>query len=89
MGAVTDRTKERLGVTDVGIIEMRRMLLSTAKDLCEGKEPASARNPDAYYGVRGVSIVRPREAPLDDCVEEAKKVFVKTRERAEQLKKRA
>lgn len=88
MGPVTDRTKERLGVTDVGIIEMRRVLLNAAKDLCEGKEPASARNADAYYGVRGVSIVRPREAPLDDCVEEAKKVFVKTRERAEKLKKR-
>jgi phthalate 4,5-dioxygenase len=85
MGPVTERTKEHLGVTDVGIIEMRRILLNSAKDLCEGKEPASARNAEAFSGVQGVSLVRRCEISLDDCIKDAVKEFGKTRRRVEAL----
>ncbi len=70
MGAITDRTNEMLGITDVGIIEMRKLLLGAAKDLCEGKEPAEALHPEVYEGVRGVSIVREQEIPFDNCVQD-------------------
>ena len=85
MGAVTDRTQEHLGVTDVGIIEMRRVLLNAAKDLCEGKEPASARNAEAFSGVQGVSLVRKREVSLDDSIKDAVKQFGKARKQVEEL----
>ncbi|HWP59842.1 MAG TPA: Rieske 2Fe-2S domain-containing protein [Candidatus Acidoferrales bacterium] len=89
MGPVTDRTKEHLGVTDVGIIEMRRLLIDSAKDLCEGREPRAAAHPEAYAGVQGVSLVRARGVPLDRCVQDAIATFEKTRLRAEELKKAA
>ena len=85
MGTVTDRTQEHLGVTDVGIIEMRRVLLNAAKDLCEGKEPASARNVEAFSGVQGVSLVRKREVSLDECTADAVKQFAKARRRVQEL----
>jgi phthalate 4,5-dioxygenase oxygenase subunit len=87
MGPVTDRTKEHLGVTDVGIIEMRRLLLNSAKDLCEGKEPPTARDPDAFSGVQGVSLVRRCDVSLDECVKDAVDSFAKTRKRTQELSK--
>jgi hypothetical protein len=87
MGAVTDRTQEHLGVTDIGIIEMRRLLLNSAKNLCEGKEPRAARNPEVFSGVQGVSLVRKCDVSEDDCVNDAIKHFAKTRSRTEELRK--
>jgi phthalate 4,5-dioxygenase oxygenase subunit len=87
MGPVTDRTKEHLGVTDVGIIEMRRLLLNSAKDLCEGREPPTARNPDVFSGVQGVSLVRSCDMSLDECVKDAVDSFAKTRKRTQELSK--
>ena len=39
MGAIFDRTKEHLGVSDKAVIAVRKFLLSTAKELQAGKEP--------------------------------------------------
>jgi hypothetical protein len=39
MGAIFDRTKEHLGVSDKAVIAVRRFLLTTAKELKAGKEP--------------------------------------------------
>ena len=89
MGPITHRTKEHLVVTDVGIIEMRRLLLTLAMDLCEGKEPSAARKSEAYYGVRGVSLVRQRGVSLDECVEDAMKQIAGTRSQVEKLRSRA
>ena len=86
MGPITDRTQEHLGVTDVGIIEMRRLLLNLAKDLCEGRAPSAARNADAFDGVQGVSLVRKCDATLDDCVKVAIASFEKTRRRSAALR---
>jgi phenylpropionate dioxygenase-like ring-hydroxylating dioxygenase large terminal subunit len=85
MGPITDRSEEHLGVTDVGIIEMRRMLLNSAKDLCEGREPPAAHDAEAFNGVQGVSLVRHRDIPMDDCVKDAVASFGKTRKRTQEL----
>jgi len=86
MGPITDRTEEHLGVTDVGIIEMRRLLLNSAKDLCEGKEPGAAQNPDAFSGVQGVSLVRQCNVSMDECVVDAIESFARTRTRTQELR---
>lgn len=39
MGPIVDRTKEHLGTSDLPVIQMRRMLLKSVKELQEGKEP--------------------------------------------------
>ena len=39
MGAIFDRTKEHLGVSDKAVIAVRRFLLATAEELQAGKEP--------------------------------------------------
>ncbi len=57
MGEISDRTREHLGVTDIGIIAMRRMLLRSAAALGNGVEPPSASNSDAY-------CVRPGETMI-------------------------
>jgi hypothetical protein len=74
-----------LSVTDVGIIEMRRMLLNSAKDLCEGREPPAAHDAEAFNGIQGVSLVRHRDIPMDDCVKDAVASFGKTRKRTQEL----
>ena len=49
MGAIFDRSKEHLGVSDKAVIAVRKFLLAAARELREGKEPphimrATARN---------------------------------------------
>jgi phenylpropionate dioxygenase-like ring-hydroxylating dioxygenase large terminal subunit len=39
MGAIFDRSKEHLGVSDKAVIAVRKFLLSTVKELQKGKEP--------------------------------------------------
>jgi phenylpropionate dioxygenase-like ring-hydroxylating dioxygenase large terminal subunit len=89
MGTITDRTKEHLGVTDIGIIEMRKLLLDGARDICEGKEPAAARNAEAFFGVRGVSLVRKREVPFEACVDGAMRQMEATKQKVARLRAQA
>ena len=42
MGQISDRTREHLGVTDIGIIAMRRMLLQLGRGH-HGKAPSRPR----------------------------------------------
>src|SRR2546425_6364221 len=39
MGAICDRSREHLGVSDKAVIAVRKFLLNTVKALQEGKEP--------------------------------------------------
>jgi phenylpropionate dioxygenase-like ring-hydroxylating dioxygenase large terminal subunit len=71
MGPIVDRTQERLGVTDLGIIGMRQMLLKAARDLQQGVEPFWAQNADAY-DVGGVMFLREKDVPFETVLEEAK-----------------
>lgn len=47
-GTIVDRSKERLGSTDLGIALTRRALLAAAADLAKGVEPAAPQRPEAY-----------------------------------------
>ena len=62
MGLISDRTREHLGVTDIGIIAQRKMLLRSAAQLAAGVEPPSAHNAEAYR-------VRPGETMLPTGVD--------------------
>ncbi|MEK7215436.1 MAG: ring-hydroxylating oxygenase subunit alpha, partial [Chloroflexota bacterium] len=66
MGAIYDRTKERLGSSDTGIIQMRRSLLRAVRALREaGVSPAGAQDPSVFK-IRSISIESPRtESWLD------------------------
>jgi hypothetical protein len=57
MEPILDRSGEHLGTTDVAIIALRRHLLTLARDLQAGIEPAMARDPEAVRGFRGVDVI--------------------------------
>jgi phthalate 4,5-dioxygenase len=58
MGAIYDRTKERLGSADTAIIQMRRLLLDAARDVAEGRDPVGSQGEG--------SQVRPAQMYLPD-----------------------
>lgn len=61
MGAIYDRSKERLGMSDSGIIRARRRLMSAARALRElGQAPPGLETPEAYR-IRSSSVVLPRD----------------------------
>ena len=68
MPTIMDRTQEHLGVTDLGVIAMRKLLLQEVRDLQEGAEPPEASNPEAY-SVRGIHFVEAQSVTLEECVE--------------------
>jgi len=71
MGVISDRSTEHLGVTDRGIIAMRRLLIDSARELLEGYEPEFAQNPEAY-SVHGGQTLLPVEAHWEDAEEVAR-----------------
>jgi hypothetical protein len=59
MGTIYQRDKEHLGVTDSGIIRMRRLLIRAARALREsGALPEALDRPDVYL-VRSGGVVLP------------------------------
>ncbi len=59
MGFICDRTRERLGTTDVAVIAARRGLIDMARNLAEkGIEPYSAAHAEAYR-LRALDVVTP------------------------------
>jgi phenylpropionate dioxygenase-like ring-hydroxylating dioxygenase large terminal subunit len=59
MGIIYQRDNEHLGVTDSGIIRMRRLLLKAARDLRDhGTTPPAVDNPELYM-VRSACVVLP------------------------------
>ena len=67
MGPIVDRTKEHLGHSDSGIAMFRRLMLRLADDLAAGKEPATARNAEAF-NIRSVSIILDKKEDLQDVL---------------------
>ena len=62
MGAIYDRTREHLGVSDTGIIQVRRRWLQAARELrLRGVTPPGALAPESYH-VRAAAVILPREA---------------------------
>jgi hypothetical protein len=59
MGVVYQRDREHLGVTDAGIIRMRRLLIRATRALRDqGKTPPGVDNPQLYK-VRSGAIILP------------------------------
>jgi phthalate 4,5-dioxygenase oxygenase subunit len=69
MGTICDRTKERLGTSDAGIIMARRRLLNAAKRLQEGEEPPGLD--PAAQRVRSTSVLLPKSVPFEEGAKEA------------------
>ena len=61
MGPISDRSKEHLGVTDQGVITMRRQLLRALRELDDGIAPYSALHGAAYRVIGGEALL-PRDA---------------------------
>jgi phthalate 4,5-dioxygenase oxygenase subunit len=68
MGPIFDRSKERLGSSDAGIIRVRRRWLKDVRALQDGEQPISAQRPDSYH-VYGTEVVLPQDV---DWVEGAR-----------------
>ena len=51
MGPIYDRSKEHLGTTDVAVIHMRRELITLARQLQQGIEPAILSDPGRFRAV--------------------------------------
>jgi phthalate 4,5-dioxygenase oxygenase subunit len=70
MGRRIDRTRERLGTSDTGIIAARRLLLQEIEALKEGREPFAAVNSESYW-VRSASMVAKRDVSFEEGCREA------------------
>ena len=68
-GWITDRTRELLGPTDIGVVQFRRLMLEAAKALTAGIEPPWAANPAAYR-VRAGGIVAPARLSFAEVMQE-------------------
>jgi phenylpropionate dioxygenase-like ring-hydroxylating dioxygenase large terminal subunit len=64
MGPIADRTKEHLGVSDTAIIQIRKLLMQSLRDIAEGKEPPGID--PASYRVRSTRFALPRGASFED-----------------------
>jgi hypothetical protein len=63
-GPIADRSLEKLTMSDIAIVAMRKRLLDTAKALMDGVEPPEARNPQSYR-VRPIDTVLPRDVAVE------------------------
>jgi phthalate 4,5-dioxygenase oxygenase subunit len=70
MGPIQDRTKERLGTSDAGIIAARALLIDAALGLRERRQTPPALDP-AQQRVRSTSILLPRDVPFHVGAREA------------------
>jgi phenylpropionate dioxygenase-like ring-hydroxylating dioxygenase large terminal subunit len=59
MGAIADRSLERLGTTDRAIIAARRFLLQAIEDVARGKDPPGVA--PSYYKLRAIEKVLPKD----------------------------
>jgi phthalate 4,5-dioxygenase oxygenase subunit len=70
MGPIYDRTHERLGTSDTGIIQTRRRLVQAAKDLRDQDiTPPEVQRPEVY-SVRSAAVVMPRTERWVDAAHE-------------------
>ena len=64
--AVSDRTREHLVSSDAAIIQVRRRLIRSVRQLMEGQEPPEARNSGAFR-VRSLDIVLPKAVAIEEA----------------------
>lgn len=68
-GPLSDRAREHLGASDLGVIATRRMLLKQLKALQKGQEPQQPRSPDVYH-LRSLALNAARETAWQDLMRE-------------------
>jgi len=60
-GPIANRARETAVSSDRYILQVRKRLLTAAKALQAGTEPAEPWRPEAYKGVRNMKVVTPQE----------------------------
>jgi phthalate 4,5-dioxygenase oxygenase subunit len=63
MGRIYDRTKEHLGVSDLAVIRMRRVMLDSVRRFMAGGDPVALAQPVPYEKLSGSDGLIPIEAP--------------------------
>jgi phthalate 4,5-dioxygenase oxygenase subunit len=64
MGPIYDRRKEHLGVSDMAVVRMRRMMLQSVRDFMEtGKTPLGLGAPVNYRTLRAEEAIVPLDTP--------------------------
>lgn len=71
-GRITDRSMERLGTSDTGIIKARRFILNSCKSHQEGKTPP-ALEPQSHR-IRAASVILPVGVPFQEGAKEQLKL---------------
>ncbi|MET8212537.1 Rieske 2Fe-2S domain-containing protein [Streptomyces sp. NPDC005373] len=72
MGAIVDRTKERLGTSDAAIILARRRLLAATEPAARGEDVPGVNS--KHHAVRSTSVLLPKSVPFQDGAAEVLKV---------------
>jgi len=68
-GPVSDRSREHLGTSDMGVIATRRRLQKQMRDLMEGTEPREPHTPQAFH-LHSLSITADRSIPWEQLMRE-------------------
>lgn len=68
-GPIADRTRENLTATDAAVVRFRRLLLSGAKGLRDGHEPAAPARPESYR-LRSGSWIASEGTSFEDVMKE-------------------
>ena len=68
-GPIMDRSREMLTTADVAIVALRKRVLTAAKELLEGREPAEPQRPESYC-VRPIEVILPRDVEIEVGAEE-------------------
>jgi hypothetical protein len=63
LGGIVDRSVERLGTSDTAIIQVRKRLMTAARELRDRGTPAPGVDAPKSFRVRSTSIVLPAGAP--------------------------
>ncbi|MFD4653964.1 Rieske 2Fe-2S domain-containing protein [Streptomyces sp. NPDC058441] len=72
MGAIVDRTKERLGTSDAAIILARRRLLAATEPAARGEDVPGVNS--KHHAVRSTSVLLAKSVPFQDGAAEVLKV---------------
>lgn len=68
-GPLSDRTREHLGASDLGVIATRRMLLKQLKALRKGHAPTQPSRPDVYH-LRSLAANAPRSVAWQELMQQ-------------------
>ena len=64
MEPIVDRTRERLGASDRGVVQFRKLMLRLSRELEEGRVPDCVGD-GSLYNVRSASLLLPADVPVD------------------------